>query len=127
MGKDNAKHLPTTGRRRQVETMSAYGIPHDDIARAIGITAPTLRKYYREQLDLGRIKATVQVAGFLFNAAKNGNVSACIFWLKTRAGWSEYAPAPVPGKKAAALAAALEPDDLEFGRLIARRAAEHSH
>jgi hypothetical protein len=29
------------------------------------------------------------VAGFLFNAAKNGNVTAQIFWLKTRAKWRE--------------------------------------
>jgi len=29
------------------------------------------------------------VAGFLFSAAKNGNVTAQIFWLKTRARWHE--------------------------------------
>jgi hypothetical protein len=32
-----------------------------------------------------------QVAGFLFNSAKNGNVTAQIFWLKTRAKWRETA------------------------------------
>jgi hypothetical protein len=34
-------------------------------------------------------KANAQVAGYLFNAAKNGNVTAQIFWLKTRAKWRE--------------------------------------
>ena len=29
------------------------------------------------------------MAGFLFNSAKNGNVTAQIFWLKTRAKWRE--------------------------------------
>jgi hypothetical protein len=29
------------------------------------------------------------VAGFLFSAAKSGNVTAQIFWLKTRARWRE--------------------------------------
>ena len=29
------------------------------------------------------------MAGFLFNSAKNGNVTAQIFWLKTRARWKE--------------------------------------
>ena len=48
-----------------------------------------LRKHYREELDLGETKANAQVAGFLFNAAKNGNVTAQIFWLKTRAKWRE--------------------------------------
>ncbi len=104
--------------------MAGYGIPETDIASAIGIDPKTLRKWYRDELDVGHINANAQVAGFLFNAAKNGNVTACIFWLKVRAGWSEYSPAPVPGKKAAALAAALEPDtSTELGRLMARRQA----
>ena len=34
-------------------------------------------------------KANEEVASFLFNSAKNGNVSAQIFWLKTRAKWRE--------------------------------------
>jgi hypothetical protein len=34
-------------------------------------------------------KASHEVAGFLFNSAKNGSVSAQIFWLKTRARWRE--------------------------------------
>jgi hypothetical protein len=55
----------------------------------VGIDPKTLRKYYREELDLGEAKANAQVAGFLFNAAKNGNVTAQIFWLKTRAKWRE--------------------------------------
>jgi hypothetical protein len=69
--------------------MAAYGIPADDIARVIGVDAKTLRKHYRDELDLGQTKANAQVAGFLFNSAKNGNVSAQIFWLKTRARWRE--------------------------------------
>jgi hypothetical protein len=48
-----------------------------------------LRKHYRTELDFGGVKANAQVAGFLFSSAKNGNVSAQIFWLKTRARWRE--------------------------------------
>src|SRR3954453_19349824 len=69
--------------------MAAYGIPEQDISRVMHIDPKTLRKYYREELDLGEAKANAQVAGFLFNAAKNGNVTAQIFWLKTRAKWRE--------------------------------------
>ncbi len=69
--------------------MAAYGIPETDISRVVHIDPKTLRKYYREELDLGESKANAQVAGFLFNAAKNGNVTAQIFWLKTRARWRE--------------------------------------
>lgn len=69
--------------------MAAYGIPEIDIARVVGIDPKTLRKHYREELDMGETKANAQVAGYLFNAAKSGNVTAQIFWLKTRAKWRE--------------------------------------
>ena len=90
MGANNAIHRPTTGQRRQAEALASRGVPHVEIARVLGITAPTLRKYYRHELDLGHIKASTEVAGFLFAAAKNGNVLAQIFWLKCRAGWSDH-------------------------------------
>jgi hypothetical protein len=69
--------------------MTAYGIPEHDIARVVGIDPKTLRKHYRDELDMGETKANAQIAGFLFNAAKSGNVTAQIFWLKTRARWRE--------------------------------------
>jgi hypothetical protein len=82
-------HRPDPAQRRQVEALAAYGIPEADISGVVGIDPKTLRKYYREELDFGETKANAQVAGFLFNAAKNGNVTAQIFWLKTRAKWRE--------------------------------------
>jgi hypothetical protein len=82
-------HIPDPAQRRQVEAMAAYGIPETDISRVLNIDPKTLRKHYRDELDLGETKANAQVAGFLFNAAKNGNVTAQIFWLKTRAKWRE--------------------------------------
>jgi hypothetical protein len=82
-------HKPDPSLRRQVEALAAYGIPETDIGRVVGIDPKTLRKHYREELDLGEAKANAQVAGYLFNAAKNGNVTAQIFWLKTRAKWRE--------------------------------------
>jgi hypothetical protein len=82
-------HQPDPAQRRQVEAMAAYGIPEIEIARVIGIDPKTLRKCYRDELDLGETKANAQVAGFLFNAARSGNVTAQIFWLKTRARWRE--------------------------------------
>lgn len=59
--------------------MAAYGIPEIDIARVVGVDPKTLRKHYRDELDMGEIKANAQVAGFLFNAARSGNVTAQIF------------------------------------------------
>jgi hypothetical protein len=82
-------HKPDPALRRQVEAMAAYGIPEANIAAVVGIDPKTLRKHYRDELDLGETKANAQVAGYLFNAAKNGNVTAQTFWLKTRSKWRE--------------------------------------
>jgi hypothetical protein len=82
-------HKPDPAQRRQVEAMAAYGIPEPDIAAVVGIDPKTLRKHYRDELDLGETKANAQVAGFLFKSARTGNVTAQIFWLKTRARWRE--------------------------------------
>lgn len=95
------KHQPTPDQRKMVEAMAGYGIPHDDIAIVIGIDPTTLRFHYRPELDTGHIKANAKVAGNLYRIATGEGreaVTAAIFWLKTRAGWSEYAPAPAKEK-----------------------------
>ena len=66
--------------------------PETDIARVLGIDPKTLRKYYREELDTGHVKANAKVAESLFRKATSDHrqsVTAAIFWLKTRAGWKE--------------------------------------
>ena len=85
-------HRPEPFHRRQVDAMSGYGVPEEDIARVVGIDPKTLRKHYREELDTGQIKATAKVAEFLFRKATSDgsqSVTAAIFWLKTRGGWRE--------------------------------------
>ncbi len=82
-------YIPDQATQKQVEAMAGCGIPEADIAAVLKIDPKTLRKHFRDELDLGHTKANAQVAGFLFNAARNGNVTAQIFWLKTRARWRE--------------------------------------
>ena len=86
-----AQHKPTPESAAQVEALSGYGIRHDEIATYLGVDAKTLRKYYRDQLDKGMIKANVGVARALHSNALGGNVAAQIFWMKTRCGWKETA------------------------------------
>ena len=82
-------HQPTDQNRLQVKTLAAVGVRHEDIAAKLGISADTLTKYYRQELDDGRVDANALVAKSLFEQAKAGNTTAMIFWLKTRAGWKE--------------------------------------
>jgi transposase len=88
-GPGRPPHQPTEHSRVQVKTLAAVGIRHEDIASKLGISADTLTKYYRQELDDGRIDANAQVGKSLYEQAKNGNITAMIFWLKTRAGWKE--------------------------------------
>ncbi len=85
-------HAPTKEQRTMVETMAAVGVPSSDIARVVGVDAKTLRKHYRDELDLGMVKANAKVAGSLFKKATGDgpqSVTAAIFWAKTRMGWRE--------------------------------------
>jgi hypothetical protein len=88
-------HEPTAATRKQVEAMIAYGVPEADVARVVGIHDSTLRKYYRTEIDTAHAKANARVAEALFQQAMKGNVTAQIFWLKTRARWREDSQAPV--------------------------------
>ena len=95
---------PTDEQRRMVRALSGYGVPHDDIALIVKCSPPTLRKRFREDLDLGSAEATAKVAQTLFQQATSGtNTAAMIFWLKARAGWREKQVVEVTGKDGVAV------------------------
>ncbi len=51
------------------------------------ISAPTLRKHYRVELDTGHIQANAKVAKKFVPVSThstNPNITAIIFWLRTR-------------------------------------------
>jgi len=85
-------HEPTEKDRKQVSLMAGIGLKHDQIAKVIGVSDETLRKYYREELDTGEARMNAMVAQNLYSIATSkgtGSVAAAIFWMKTRAGWRE--------------------------------------
>jgi hypothetical protein len=79
----------TEEMRRKVKMLAGIGVPQHNIAQQIGCSPKTLRLHFREELDRGVAEANTMIAGTLFNTAKNGNVTAMIFWLKTRGRWRE--------------------------------------
>ena len=96
------RFLPTDAKREQVRSWAARGVRQDDIATMIGCDAKTLRKHFRNELDLGMAEANAQVSGSLFDAAMDGKVPALIFWHKTRMKYREREGAedPAPGDDA---------------------------
>jgi len=82
-------HAPTDATRQTVQLHTMVGTTQADTARVLDIDEKTLRKYYRDELDLAKAKANATIGGALFNQAKSGDTSAMIFWMKTQAGWRE--------------------------------------
>ena len=95
---------PTDKDRMQVEAACGYGLTHERIAALIGIDPKTLRKHFRTELDVGAAKADAAVARSLFeNATKFNNVTAQIWWTKSRMGWADRLAIEHTGKDGEAL------------------------
>src|SRR6267142_6970695 len=86
----------TDAVREKVRYLAGLGGRQDDIAKFIGCAPKTLRKRFRGELDRGVAEANATISGSLFASAKGGNVTAQIFWLKTRAHWRERMAADDP-------------------------------
>jgi DNA-binding XRE family transcriptional regulator len=70
------------------------GVHQEQIAKVLGISPKTLRKHYRQELDISAIEANFEVTETLFKMATSGtNTAASIFWVKTRCG---FHPDPPP-------------------------------
>ena len=82
-------HKPSDAQRQTVQLHTTVGTIQPVIAQLLGITEKTLRKHYRDELDLSRAQANATIGGALFNKAKSGDTAAMIFWMKTQAGWRE--------------------------------------
>lgn len=103
------KHEPTPETRKLVQLHTTVGTTQDNVARIIGIDAKTLRKHYRDELDLSLAKANATIGGALFNKAKAGDTAAMIFWMKTQAGWKEKSVVEGPGPNGEHLVTTLDP------------------
>lgn len=90
-----------TGRRSiqidvaKVEELAEICQNEAEIAYAIGVCPRTFltkkqqSPEIQEALERGRARANTFVAGKLMQTIKDGNVTAMIFWLKSRGGWME--------------------------------------
>jgi hypothetical protein len=82
---------PTDAERKQVEALSGYGLPIDQIAVLVrdGIHVETLRKHFATELLSGKAKANGQVGKTLFQKVMAGDTTAAIWWSKTQMRWAE--------------------------------------
>ena len=94
------RHEPTSSTRNTVRSHAMAGTPQQKIADLMGISKNTLRKFYKDELNLGISQANAVVARGLYSAASGEDfregiggysdfLRAAMFWAKTRMGWRE--------------------------------------
>lgn len=81
---------------KQLKLLAGYGLTLNELAGFLGINPSTLDDLIKRDpnikgaIEKGRSEAAGQVAQSLFNnAVRKNNVTAQIFWLKTRLRWRE--------------------------------------
>jgi len=117
--------VPTDAERKQVEALSGYGLPFEQIAALIrdGINADTLSKHFATELQSGKAKANAQVGKTLFQKVMAGDTTAAIWWSKTQMRWAETQRHEIDAKIQCTTA-----DDLEAARariLAMRNESDH--
>lgn len=79
----------------KVEEYAGLGLTREEIALSLGVSYSTLNRRIKESDEVdaamkrGRAKANIRVGNALMKAIEGGNVTAIIFYLKARAGWTE--------------------------------------
>lgn len=81
----------TDDHLRQIEALAGYGLTEAAIAHVIGLSPATFRRKKNEArvmsaLQKGKALAEATVSKALFERAKEGDLTAIIWWEKTRAG-----------------------------------------
>jgi len=91
----------------RVSIAAGAGMPHEEIALAVGISTPTLRKHYAAELSTEAAKRRLENFASLFASAQGGNVSAQKAYAAARMAPAAPDPEPDPlpagvpaGKKA---------------------------
>jgi hypothetical protein len=83
--------VPTDKDRGLVEQLATWGVAEHHIAPLIadGISMPTLRQYFADEIMKGRAKASMGIGSTLYQKAMAGDVASLIWWTKTQMRWAE--------------------------------------
>lgn len=88
-------HSPTEETRRQVEMMAACGLTSEQIYKCMGQpgTLYSFERLYRQEIDLGALRAVGQIGGTVLSIAIDRNHDQCMqaamFFLRARGGWRD--------------------------------------
>lgn len=119
----DAEALQALERARErtnfVEVAAGAGMPPEEIALLLvpPVTVEQLQAEFSLELEMGPAKVNLEMTTGLLAAARKGNVTAMIYWTKSRMGWTERAgvPSEKPAASETAPPAAVPPTAGLFG------------
>lgn len=90
-GAGRPAYVPTDADRKQVEAMSGYGVPIEQIAAVTmgGISMETLYAHFREEMVAGKAKINAKIGQTLAQKALGGDTAAMIWWSKSQMRFKE--------------------------------------
>lgn len=109
----NPAFKPTDEQKKIVETHAACGTPQWLIAMELGITEPTLTKYFRFELDTGLLRVNARISACIAKQALNGCRTSQNNWMRGRGGWSNSLLLSTPPGQPLEMAAAPRNQDLK--------------
>lgn len=72
-----------------VRVCMATGFTQEQVAAILGVDHDTLVKHCKRELETGHLQIDAEMGGKLVKQCRAGNVTALIFYHKTRRGWRE--------------------------------------
>jgi hypothetical protein len=109
------KYAATPEGRAQVAALVLADVPQELIASIVKISAKTLRRAYRRELDTSFAVIKADIAGRIVTKARAGDMKAMMFFMETRGGWSR-------GERIAIVDDATDPATLSDAEIAARLA-----
>lgn len=97
--KGGSKYKPTEQERAMVGRMVSVDMTQDEICAVLDITAPTLHKYFRRELDTAYVKLLARLRYRLVQKADEGDTACLIFYNQTH-GWNTRLTVVDGGKEA---------------------------
>ena len=115
MSRGRPQFQPTNEQREQCAILAAGRMSEENIAAALGVSRPTLRKHFAHELTTGAAQRNAAVLLALYATALAGNVAAARTWLAARQGDEQGAAL---GRKAQREAASAEAPPGAWAALI---------
>ena len=115
MSRGRPQFQPTNEQREQCAILAAGRMSEENIAAALGVSRPTLRKHFAHELTTGAAQRNAAVLLALYETAVAGNVAAARTWLAARQGDEQGAAL---GRKAQREAASAEAPPGAWAALI---------